>query len=96
MYTGRQGNRFSEAQLEDLKANFARNSNYVEKEGGKQRVMLREQFRDIMGLLGQNENPFLCDRIYDIFDEDRDGYIQEKEFVRIMDILCNGSDDERN
>lgn len=58
--------------------------------------MLREQFRDIMGLLGQNENPFLCDRIYDIFDEDRDGYIQEKEFVRIMDILCNGSDDERN
>lgn len=67
----------------------------ITKNKSKVRVMERAQFRNIMGLLGQQENPFLADRIYDIFDEDRDGNISFEEFTRIMDILCNGTDDER-
>ena len=45
-----------------------------------------------MGILGQNENPFLCDRIFDIFDENKDQKITFNEFSYIMDILCNGSE----
>jgi Ca2+-binding EF-hand superfamily protein len=58
--------------------------------------MTREQFRNIMGLLGQNKDPFLTDRIFDIFDEDSDDAITFEQFTHIMDILCNGSEDERN
>lgn len=49
-----------------------------------------------MGLLGQNQNAFLADRIFQCFDEDRDGFLKLDEFTRIMDIMCNGSASERN
>ena len=55
-----------------------------------------EQFRNIMGLLGQNDHPFLANRIYTCFDKDGSGYMDCSEFTRIMDILCNGSDQERH
>jgi Ca2+-binding EF-hand superfamily protein len=48
-----------------------------------------------MGILGQNESPFLCDRIFDIFDEDKDSNLSFQEFSYIMDILCNGSEVQR-
>lgn len=49
-----------------------------------------------MGLLGQNQNPFLCDRMFAIFDDDKDNYLVFKEFTYIMDMLCNGTEDQRN
>ena len=49
-----------------------------------------------MGVLGQNETPFLADRVFDIFDEDMDGKILFDEFKWIMDILCNGTEEERH
>lgn len=55
-----------------------------------------KQFRDMMGLLGQNDHPFLADRIYQCVDKDNDGYIDCTEFTRLMDIFCNGSDHERH
>jgi hypothetical protein len=39
------------------------------------RAMDITQFRGIMGLIGQNENPYLADRIYKCFDKDGDGWI---------------------
>lgn len=60
------------------------------------RCMSRDQFRNIMGLLGQNKDPFLTDRIFDIFDDDQDESLTFEKFTHIMDILCNGSEDERN
>lgn len=49
-----------------------------------------------MGLLGQQSTPFLADRIFSIVDHDRDGLINFHSFATIMDILCNGTEDERN
>lgn len=58
--------------------------------------MKQDQFREIMGLLGQQQNAFLADRIFQSFDEDKDGCLKLEEFTRIMDIMCNGSTNERN
>lgn len=35
-----------------------------------------DQFRNIMGLLGQNENPFLADRIFECFAVNSTGSIE--------------------
>ena len=59
-------------------------------------VMNKEQFRAQMGILGQQQHPFLADRIFEVFDMDRDGRINFQAFSSIMDVLCNGSEDERN
>ena len=34
-----------------------------------------------MGMLGQRENAFLADRIFDVFDADCDGTLNFDEFV---------------
>jgi Ca2+-binding EF-hand superfamily protein len=49
-----------------------------------------------MGLLGQKQNPFLATRMFDIFDLDNDDFITFTEFARLMDLLVNGDDNERN
>lgn len=53
------------------------------------------QFRECMGLLGLESNAFLSDRIFDVVDTDRDGYIAFAEFTTIMDTLINGDEDEK-
>lgn len=49
-----------------------------------------------MGLLGQQQHPYLADRIFEVFDKDRDGEINLSEFTAIMDVLCNGTEDEKH
>ena len=49
-----------------------------------------------MGLLGQQSTPFLADRIFEVFDHDNDSLIDFQSFARVMDVLCNGTEDERN
>jgi Ca2+-binding EF-hand superfamily protein len=60
------------------------------------RKIKKEGFRDQMGMLGQRENAFLADRIFDVFDADCDGTLNFDEFVRIFDILMKGSEKEKN
>ena len=49
-----------------------------------------------MGLLGLRQDPFLADRIFEVFDKDKDGKLTCDEFTGIMDVLCNGDEDEKN
>ena len=57
--------------------------------------MHRDQFRLQMGLLGQQQHPFLADRIFEVFDRDAKGRLTFEEFASIMDVLINGNEDER-
>lgn len=59
-------------------------------------AMNKEQFRSQMGLLGQQSSPFLANRIFEVFDTDGDDFLDFKSFAMIMDILCNGTENERN
>ena len=73
----------------------------VKDEDGKMKettelVMYIEQFREQMGLLGQRQNPFLADRIFDCFAKNKDGKMTCEAFTGIMDVLCNGDEDEKN
>jgi Ca2+-binding EF-hand superfamily protein len=49
-----------------------------------------------MGLLGQQQQAYLADRIFEVFDSDKDGYIDIQAFISIMDVLCNGTEDEKH
>lgn len=49
-----------------------------------------------MGLLGQQGHPFLADRMFEVFDVNRENYLNFKQFTAIMDILCNGEEYEKN
>ena len=97
--------RFSEKELRDLKEHFRKGAKKikvnVENDDGTMKektetVMYLKQFREQMGLLGQRQNPFLADRIFEVFDKDKDGMLTCDEFTGIMDVLCNGDEDEKN
>ena len=49
-----------------------------------------------MGILGQQENAFLADRIFEVFDVSKSGMITFEQYAKIMDVLCNGTDEEKN
>jgi Ca2+-binding EF-hand superfamily protein len=49
-----------------------------------------------MGLLGQHSNAFLSDRIFDVYDRDKDGCLTYNEYATIMDVMCNGDTLEKN
>jgi Ca2+-binding EF-hand superfamily protein len=38
----------------------------------------------------------LADRIFEVFDVDKDGMITFEDYTKIMDVLCNGTDEEKN
>ena len=38
----------------------------------------------------------MADRIFDVFDSKKEGYLEFSQFTAIMDVLCNGTDDEKN
>ena len=49
-----------------------------------------------MGLLGQQSHPFLANRIFEVFDRKRKEVLVFDQFAAIMDVLCNGTEDQRN
>lgn len=59
-------------------------------------VMNKEQFRSQMGLLGQQQHPFLADRMFEVFDTRKVDRLEFSQFAKIMDVLCNGTEDEKN
>lgn len=49
-----------------------------------------EQFRRGLGLLGRQDS-FIC-RIFNLIDEDGDGYITQQNFLEYLSIILRGSD----
>ena len=49
-----------------------------------------------MGLLGQQQHPFLADRMFEVFDTRKVDRLEFSQFAKIMDVLCNGTEDEKN
>ena len=47
-----------------------------------------------MGLLGTNNHPFLANRIFEVFDLDNDRTLSFVEFLRMTDLLVNGTEYE--
>lgn len=68
----------------------------TDKSGKSRVVMYKKEFREQMGILGQQENAFLADRIFEVFDVNNDGVLTFEEYSHIMDVLCNGTDQEKN
>jgi len=58
--------------------------------------MSKKQFRSCMGLLGLESNAFLSDRIFEVVDSDKDGYINFVQFATIMDTFLNGNEAEKH
>lgn len=58
--------------------------------------MFKREFREQMGILGQQENAFLADRIFEVFDVDQDGMLDFDDYTKIMDVLCNGDENQKN
>jgi Ca2+-binding EF-hand superfamily protein len=57
-------------------------------------VLHKYKFRDLMGLLGTNDHPFLSNRIFEVFDLDNDRTLSFVEFLRMTDLLVNGTEYE--
>ena len=97
--------RFTNAELEDLKRHFKSASKKQKimitnakghEEERNVEVMNKHQFRSQMGLLGQQSHPFLANRIFEVFDRKRRELLVFDQFAAIMDVLCNGTEDQRN
>lgn len=98
--------RFIAEELNELRQHFLKGSKShklakIDPNTGKRveqdaQVLTKEGFRSQMGLLGQQQHPFLADRIFDVFDTDQDGLISFDQFSAIMDLLCNGTEDEKS
>jgi len=58
--------------------------------------MSKQQFREVMGLLGVEDNAFLADRLFAVVDINKEDFISLEQFLTIMDTLINGDVDEKN
>ena len=52
-------------------------------------LMNYEEFRHSLGLLGREES--FISRIFYLIDEDKDGYIDQQNFLNYLNIIVNGS-----
>lgn len=53
--------------------------------------MSRKGFRDLLGPLALEGNTYLADRIFDCSHHDKNGNLSEHQFIRVLDILMNGT-----
>eukprot|EP00928_Gymnodinium_smaydae_P043052 TRINITY_DN28932_c0_g1_i1.p1 TRINITY_DN28932_c0_g1~~TRINITY_DN28932_c0_g1_i1.p1 ORF type:complete len:1037 (+),score=211.26 TRINITY_DN28932_c0_g1_i1:24-3113(+) len=54
-----------------------------------------EEFKQTMGAIGLTEDPFLPDRMFQVFDADGDGRLDFKEFATSLAVMIRGSEDEK-
>lgn len=57
--------------------------------------MNNENFRESLGLLGLEPASFLSDRIFTAVDEDNDGLLNFEEFLKYLNTLINGCDNDK-
>lgn len=58
-------------------------------------ILDRKSFMDSLGLLGLETAAFLCNRIFDVIDEDGNGSCNFDEFLYYMNTLIYGSRKEK-
>ena len=57
--------------------------------------MTREQFRSTLGMLGMTPNDYLPNRMFAVFDADKDGVLTFAEYLKSFAVLLRGSEEER-
>jgi len=58
-------------------------------------ILLPEQFKQTMGVIGLTDDPFLPDRMFFVFDKDKDGKLNFEEFAVSLAIMIRGTEDEK-
>lgn len=48
-----------------------------------------------MGIIGIESLSFLCDRMFNVMDKDKDGYITLDQYLNYTDVLLNGTEEEK-
>lgn len=57
--------------------------------------MSHQQYKDSLGMMGIESLSFLCDRMFDVMDLNRDGTISLKEYLDYFDVMLHGTEDEK-
>lgn len=57
--------------------------------------LLPEQFKQTMGVLGLTDDPFLPDRMFQVFDGNQDGKLSFFEFASSLAVMIRGTEDEK-
>eukprot|EP00927_Polykrikos_kofoidii_P042640 TRINITY_DN36677_c0_g1_i1.p1 TRINITY_DN36677_c0_g1~~TRINITY_DN36677_c0_g1_i1.p1 ORF type:complete len:898 (-),score=133.29 TRINITY_DN36677_c0_g1_i1:105-2621(-) len=53
------------------------------------------EFRETLGILGLSEDPFLPDRMFSVFDANRDGQLCFFEFATSLAVMLRGTEEEK-
>jgi Ca2+-binding EF-hand superfamily protein len=71
---------------------------YIErfKRMGNEKGFSKEKFRENMGLLGLDSTCLIADRIFTVMNKSGNGTVTIREYLEYMDILQNGSPDEKS
>jgi len=57
--------------------------------------LVPEQFKQTMGMIGLTDDPFLPDRMFQVFDKNKDGKLNFKEFATSLSVMIRGSEDDK-
>lgn len=57
--------------------------------------LLPEQFKQTMGVIGLTDDPFLPDRMFQVFDADHDGKLTFTEFATSLAVMIRGTEEEK-
>eukprot|EP00927_Polykrikos_kofoidii_P058379 TRINITY_DN5285_c0_g2_i2.p1 TRINITY_DN5285_c0_g2~~TRINITY_DN5285_c0_g2_i2.p1 ORF type:complete len:887 (+),score=125.48 TRINITY_DN5285_c0_g2_i2:104-2662(+) len=57
--------------------------------------LLPEQFKQTMGMIGLTDDAFLPDRMFQVFDIDKDGRVSFVEFATSLAVMIRGTEDEK-
>lgn len=57
--------------------------------------MTKEQFRSTLGMLGMTPNDYIPNRMFSVFDKDKDGVLTFPEYLCSFAVLLRGSEEER-
>jgi Ca2+-binding EF-hand superfamily protein len=57
--------------------------------------MSHKQFRDSLGLIGMQSLSFMADRMFQVMDHNKKGYITLGDYLCYLDVLMYGSEDEK-
>lgn len=57
--------------------------------------MSLKQYRDSLGLIGMQSLSFLADRMFQVMDNDKNGWISLDEYLSYIDTMMYGNEEEK-